>query len=213
MKTITFAVFASLVISTCHVAFASEPADVSGYMHNVEVEEGARLLAELTGKTVVVCSHVSGFLFNWEGHNLTRSQAIRQVESSFCGRSPCGLVNINDKYYKVVPLSQTNSPVETPHIDILIRNQSISVENQPVTLDRLAERVGQHMNADTEVWVIGAWTRVDENGRRPDQTETNDHVRFESILSALRTAKVSPENIYIVCQPRSKDLQADTSPN
>jgi hypothetical protein len=212
MKTITLAVFACIVLAGLgHAEVTSGvPQLINGHMQNVNVESGARYLAALTERPVVMYSSLNHILFNWEGHNLTRSQAIESVELAL-RKSGCALLNIREEYYKLVPLNRTNMVAETAHIDVVIRNQSITVENQPVSLDSLAEIVGQHVKTNTEVWVSGASTPALEPVRIPG--ETNQTVRFDSLVPVLQKAYVWPEQIYIVCPSPSNQQQSDTSAN
>lgn len=162
---------------------------------NTPIQLVGSYFATLTGKPVIMSQNVMG-VFDFERGDMTVEEAVKDLTAELRARGGF-LVDVDDRYFKLVPSSQTNQTTDVPHIEVEILPQSISVDDVPVRLEEFAQVNTNRATPNVEVWIHDASSRyaMMQEGQ-PGKTN------FSTVASLLATAGVRRDKIFRAFLPK-----------
>jgi hypothetical protein len=152
----TALIFANRSVAQTHVVGHME-------FQNAPIEALAEFLPQLTHKPVVVSQRVVGPFSYTAAQGSTSEQALKEIQAQLWING-CLLTNVGGAYYKLLPAAETNEVRNSPHVEIVVRDDSITVNGHPVPFESVAATVTGSLTPDTEVWVCDATRPTWEKG-------------------------------------------------
>ncbi len=96
-------------------------------------------------------------------HDLTVPEAVTELTGALASNG-WQLIEVDARYYRLRPMSETNRPPDRPHIEMLIEHDGTKIDDTPVTSEEIAGAIQKRMTDETELWIYDARN----DGRRPD---------------------------------------------
>jgi type II secretory pathway component GspD/PulD (secretin) len=144
-------------------------------------------LTQISGRPIIVSLNLTGKLTYRSAHDMTFAEAVRELTGVLASNN-LALVDVDSRYFKLTPASQTNSLPESPHLEVRVEKDQFLIEDHPVSREQFAAEVKKRATADTEIWIYDA------------QTSTNADFNTAYLLIAETGAK--SRKIFQVFLPR-----------
>jgi type II secretory pathway component GspD/PulD (secretin) len=120
--------------------------------HGAPIWVAIKWLTRLTNQPVLIPVNVAGTFTYKSEHKLTRDEAVEAISSTLQANG-WYLMNVDHSYYRLLPLSETNSPAVVPHIEIEIQADQLIVDGKSIQSKDLAQTIAPLIGPETEIWV------------------------------------------------------------
>jgi type II secretory pathway component GspD/PulD (secretin) len=151
---------------------------------NVPGNMFAEVFAQMQRKPVVVSPAGAQITITYSAMNQTQAELLVELRKQIHA-SGCALVNVDDKYFKLISAYPEQPVIDCPHILIEVRTNSVTLDGQEVSLAALSDAIQQRLKPETEIWLHEARPLAS----RP-RVARGEHVDLsqDSYAIALRTA-------------------------
>jgi hypothetical protein len=155
---------------------------------NAPCDAVALWLARLTAEPVIVPVNANIQVTYRTQKKLTREEAIQSV-TALLQTNGLSVVNMKNRYYRVVGGSATGPVVDRPHIDVEVQNDRFLVNGSPVDRKDLSPTLARLLTPETEVW-------VHHSGPKSQPSSATEAAEMFRSVPGLNADK-----IYLECMP------------
>jgi type II secretory pathway component GspD/PulD (secretin) len=152
MKTAAIISLAALI---SQVSLAEGAGTVDMQFSNAPVSAAVQWIARLTKEPVIVPESVTGvFTYQSKGH-VAAEEAIDGLTAALKANN-LQLVNINQTYYRLLPVSETNATADVQRAEVEVEGDHVVVDGKPIAYAELPQALKPLVGPDKEIWVHDA---------------------------------------------------------
>ncbi len=87
--------------------------------------------------------------------DLTPKEALAELTTALASNG-WQLIEVDARYYRLRPMSETNRPPDRPHIEMAITQNGTTIDESPVPSEEIVSAIQKRMTDETELWIYDA---------------------------------------------------------